>query len=128
MRLLLDTHILLWLADKPERLPISVLDLLKEPTTELVFSVVNIWEVGIKFSLGKPAFQVDPSMLLLRCRSEKLTELPVLAEHSLQVPRLPLIHRDPFDRILIAQAIVEGLTFLTADTQLGAYADPVRLI
>jgi PIN domain nuclease of toxin-antitoxin system len=128
MKLLLDTHILLWLADTPERIPKPTLALLSNPLNEIVFSSVNIWEIAIKFALRKPDFRTDPLLVFRRAIAEGLTELPVTSEHGIATAALPPLHRDPFDRILVGQAVAEKMLLLTSDSAVAAYKGPVRLV
>lgn len=128
MRVLLDTHLLLWAASAPQRLPKAALSLLKARDTSPLFSAASIWEVVIKAGLGRPDFQVDPERLRHGLLLHGYEELPVTGEHALAVRALPSLHKDPFDRILCAQARSEGLTLLTADADLAAYGPPCRLV
>ena len=128
MNLLLDTHILLWAAGRPDRLPADVSKLITSIDNALWFSVASIWEIVIKRGLGRDDFRVDPARLRRRLIENGYSELAVLGSHVIAVQSLPAIHRDPFDRILIAQAIDEGLTLLTADAGVAAYPAPIRLV
>jgi PIN domain nuclease of toxin-antitoxin system len=128
MRVLLDTHLLLWAAGSPQRLPKTALSILKAHDTALLFSAASIWEVVIKTSLGRSDFQVDPQRLRHGLLVHGYEELPITGDHALAVRTLPSLHKDPFDRILIAQAQSEGLTLLTADRQLAAYGPPCKLV
>ncbi len=128
MKYLLDTHVLLWLASASHRIPPNTRELLEEPTAELIFSVVNLWEIVIKASLERQDFQVDIRILRRTLLDNGYSELPVLAEHVMAVAGLPDIHRDPFDRLLIAQAVAEGILFLTADSQIARYPGPIRVV
>lgn len=122
MRLLLDTHIFCWIFYEPERLARKTRRLIED--AEIVFvSVASIWEVAIKARLGK--IQADPQELFEQIAANDMQELPVLSKHALCVATLPLHHADPFDRLLIAQAITEPLHLLTADPQLKPYSDLV---
>jgi len=96
-----------------------------DPDNELIFSAVNIWEVVVKCSLQRPDFDVDPLIFRQRLLSAGYEEIPVTSLHTLELSSLPLIHRDPFDRLLIAQAIVEGARLLTADSQIAFYPGPI---
>lgn len=127
MKLLLDTHLLLWAADSLERVPAGARALMADLENELLFSVVSIWEVAIKNGLNRPDFQVDARLLRRGLIDNGYVELPISGEHAVAVDTLPLIHRDPFDRLLIAQATVEGLVLLTSDVTLERYPGPVRL-
>lgn len=128
MKLLLDTHVLLWAAGEPARLPGEIRDLLDALETELWFSAANIWEVAIKSGLGRSDFVVDARLLRRSLLDNGWSELPITSEHTAAIVGLPPLHRDPFDRLLIAQATVEGVTLLTADEQVSAYPGPIRRI
>jgi len=123
--LLLDTHILLWAAGQPEKLPATMRMLLEDPANSLAFSAASIWEIVIKSGLGREDFSVDPRRLRRGLLDALYREIPVTSEHALAVSRLPPLHKDPFDRILIAQAETEGATLLTADPVLARYPGPV---
>ncbi len=127
MRLLLDTQLLLWAAADPLRLSDATRRLIEDPATRPSFSVVSIWEVAIKRGLGRADFQVDSALLRRALLDNDYEELPVLGSHAVAVEALPLIHRDPFDRLLVAQAIVEGITLATADRVVASYPGPIRL-
>lgn len=128
MRLLLDTHLLLWAAGAPERLSVAVRELLEDRANTPVFSVASIWEVVIKRGLGRADFRVEPQLLRRGLLDNGYEELPITSSHVLGVAALPDLHRDPFDRILVAQARVEGLLLLTADGEMAEYPGPVRLV
>lgn len=128
MRLLLDTHIVLWAALTPDRLSKKARSLLSEETNELVYSVASLWEIVIKSSLDRADFRIDPRALRQGLLDNDYKELPVTGQHALATHALALIHLDPFDRLLIAQAAVEGITLLTADALLLRYGGPVRKI
>ena len=101
---------------------------LNNPKHELIFSAASIWEITIKNSLGRDDFRVEPRVLRRGLLDNGYTELPVTSEHAVNVDGLPPLHKDPFDRLLIAQALVEGITLLTADAQLARYRGPVRKV
>lgn len=126
MKLLLDTHILLWAAGEPERLPAAARALIESPEHQLVFSAASLWEVTIKRGLGRPDFAADPRLLRRGLLDNGYTELPITSEHALAVDVLPQLHRDPFDRILVAQATVEGMVLVTADPVVQSYPGPIR--
>ena len=128
MTVMLDTHVLLRAAGDPAKLPPETLELLEDPGVELVYSAASIWEVAIKSGLGRADFTVDPRLLRRGLLENGYTEMPVTGSHAAAVDRLPPIHRDPFDRILVAQALVEGQTLLTADEVVARYRGPVKLI
>lgn len=127
-RPLLDTQLLLWMAVSPERLPPSLRTTLADRRLPLWFSVASLWEVAIKTSLGKAGFQVDAADLRRGLQREGLLELAIEAEHCLAVQHLPWIHRDPFDRLLVAQARRGGMRLLTADRSLERYGPEVHWI
>ncbi|MFM7514717.1 MAG: type II toxin-antitoxin system VapC family toxin [Cyanobium sp.] len=122
---MLDTQLLLWLAVAPERLPVPLRQLLLDRQTLFLFSVASLWEVAIKSSLGKPSFQVDARALRRGLLAEGLQELPLAVEHCLAVQHLPWVHRDPFDRLLVAAARETGFQLITADRTLLAYGPEV---
>lgn len=128
MRLLLDTHLLLWAAGSPERLPPDALDLLDDPENVPVFSSASLWEVAIKHGLGRRDFRVDARLLRRGLLDNGYDELPISGDHAVALDGLPLIHRDPFDRILIAQSMVEGITLLTSDPLIAQYPAPIRKV
>ncbi|MEB3257698.1 MAG: type II toxin-antitoxin system VapC family toxin [Cyanobacteriota bacterium] len=124
--LLVDTHLLLWWAAMPEQLPEAARSQLESTDQPLVFSVASLWEVAIKASLAREGFQVDPTALRLGLLQESFRELPIQADHVLAVRHLPWIHRDPFDRLLVAQAQREDLRLLTTDRSLLGYGEMVQ--
>jgi len=126
--LLLDTHLLLWAAGNRERLSEAATAFLLDPSNELLFSAASIWEVTIKSSLGRDDFQVDPRRLWRMLLTHDYRELPVKSEHTIAGGDLPPLHKDPFDRLLIAQARVEGLTLLTTDPLVALYGEPTQLV
>lgn len=128
MRLLLDTHLLLWAAASSKRLPRAARALIENAANEVYFSAASIWEIAIKSSLGRKDFRIDLGSLLTALPRMELTELPVTAAHALGVAKLQLIHRDPFDRLLIAQSIAEPLALLTNDSLLARYSDGVQVV
>jgi PIN domain nuclease of toxin-antitoxin system len=128
MKILLDTHLLLWAAAKPNRLSAIARKLLDSPANELLFSAASVWEVAIKRGLGRSDFQADPRLLRRGLLDNGYTELPILSDHVVAVDSLPPIHKDPFDRLLVAQATVEGITLLTSDSIVGEYPGPVRIL
>ncbi|MBE7730602.1 MULTISPECIES: type II toxin-antitoxin system VapC family toxin [Komagataeibacter] len=128
MRLLLDTHLLLWAAGEPEKLSADARALMENPENMLVFSAASLWEVTIKAGLGRADFQVDPHLLRRGLIENDYEELPVTSQHAVAVGQLPDVHRDPFDRILVAQATVEGLLLLTHDPFVQAYSGPIMTV
>lgn len=128
MKLLLDTHVLLWAAGTPERLSAEARDLLRDPANDLIFSVASLWEIAIKSSLGRADFAVDAGVLRRGLIENGYGELPVDGAHALAVGGLPPLHRDPFDRMLVAQARVEGFALVTADAAVAGYGGAIRLV
>jgi PIN domain nuclease of toxin-antitoxin system len=122
--LLADTHILLWAALEPSRIPLKGRQLLEAEDNQPLFSAASLWEIGIKHAQGRPDFNVDPRRLYRQLLANGWRELAVSVEHALTVLTLPPLHKDPFDRILVAQATVEGAKLLTVDRQLGEYGGP----
>ena len=125
MKLLLDTHVLLWAAYEPERLSDKAQGLLSDPSSSLYFSVASLWEVAIKSALGRSDFQVDVAELRAGLVANDYSEVAIESSHVLRVHTLPPIHADPFDRILVAQAMAEGFALLSNDAKLKAYGGPV---
>lgn len=128
MNLLLDTHLLLWAASEPKRLSAKARALLLDPSNHLAFSSASLWEISIKRGLDRADFNVDPRRLWRMLLVNGYRELPITCEHTIAVNDLPLLHKDPFDRILVAQARVEGLTLLTADKAVAKYGEGVRKV
>ena len=123
MKLLLDTHIFIWWADQPEKLSPAALSALEDEANELLLSVASIWEMQIKIQLGKLKLSL-PLKELVKNQQETndLTVSPVALTHVLALDALPFHHKDPFDRLLIAQSISEGLTVVTAESQFSVYS------
>ena len=128
MNLLLDTHVLLWAAGASPRLPAVARALIEDRENELVFSAASLWEIAIKKGLGREEFSADPRLLRRGLLENGYVELPVTGAHAAAVDLLPPIHKDPFDRILIAQAQIEGLTLLTADAVVARYPGPIQVL
>lgn len=135
MKLLLDTHLLLWagLGDGASQsangLSRAALQLIENPENELYFSPASVWEVAIKNALARADFKVDPHLFRQGMLDNGYVELPITSKHTAAVAGLPNIHRDPFDRLLIVQAIEEGALLLTNDSVVAAYPNvPVRLV
>jgi PIN domain nuclease of toxin-antitoxin system len=128
MKLLLDTHLLLWAAGEPRKLPAAALALIDDRANELIFSAASIWEIAIKNSLGRNDFRVDARLLRRGLLDNGYVELPITSEHAVAIDSLPPFHKDPFDRILIAQAVVEGITLLTVDPVVARYKQPVQKV
>ncbi len=128
MRLLLDTHVLICVAAEPDRISNEVLRIIESRDTELVFSAASVWEVAIKRTLGREDFDVDPRLLRRGLIENGYTELAITGAHAAAVDSLPPIHKDPFDRILIAQALAESLMLVTADPVVARYPGPIMRV
>ena len=126
MKLLLDTHLLLWAAGQTNRLPRTVRTMLNDPNNDLLFSAASLWEVAIKRQLGRDDFRAEPRLLRRGLLDNGYGELAITSEHVIAVDLLPPFHKDPFDRILVAQAAVEGITLLTSDPLVARYPGPVQ--
>jgi PIN domain nuclease of toxin-antitoxin system len=127
MKMLLDTHLLLWAAGMPDKLPIEVHKLLKDNANEPVFSAASLWEIAVKASLGREDFQTDARILRRGLLDNGYIELPITSSHAVFIQNLPFIHKDPFDRLLIAQANLEGITLFTSDAVVAKYSGPIQL-
>jgi len=125
MKLLLDTHLLLWAANTPKKLSKTASKLISDEENVLVFSAASLWEIMIKSSLQRADFQVNASLLRQGLIENGYIELPILSKHVLTLNALPTIHKDPFDRILIAQAITEDLSLLSVDPLVTQYTGPI---
>lgn len=119
MKFLLDTHALIFLLNEPESMRTAAQDAIADPGNEVAFSAANVWEIEIKTASGKLAPPTDD--VLAAARLLPIAELPISAEHARLAGRLPLHHRDPFDRMLIAQAQIEGMTIVTRDRAFALY-------
>ena len=128
MRLLLDTHLLLWAARPSPQLSSRARRLINDPDNELVVSAASLWEIAIKSALRRPNFRLDARLFRRNLLNNGYDEMAVTGEHAVAVANLPPLHRDPFDRILIAQSIVEGITLLTSDPRVAQYPAPVRKV
>jgi PIN domain nuclease of toxin-antitoxin system len=134
MKYLLDTQLLLWAAVSDDAMETTgglsnaVAALIDDPANELIFSAASIWEVTIKAGLGRPDFSVNPNLLRRGLLDNGYTELAITGVHAAAVMGLPDHHKDPFDRLLVAQATIEGVTLLTADARLASYPGPVRRV
>ncbi len=128
MKLLLDTHVLLRAASWPDRLSADARAQLDDADNELLFSAASFWKIAIKRGLGRQDFQVEPRALRRGLLDNGYGELAISSAHTVAVDMLPPIHRDPFDRILVAQALTEGVTLLKADPTVARYPGPVRKI
>jgi PIN domain nuclease of toxin-antitoxin system len=128
MKFLLDTHLLLWAAAEPRRLSKQARALIDNPDNDLLFSAASLWEVVIKRGLGREDFEVDARLLRRGLLDNGYGELPIISDHVVAIDSLPPIHKDPFDRILVAQATVEGVTLLTIDYIVLQYPGPIRAV
>lgn len=125
---LVDTHVLLWAAGSPERLSERARSVLEDHETDVWFSVVAIWEVAIKVALGRADFAVDPQLFRRGLLEAGYLELAISGEHAAGAAYLEPIHRDPFDRLLVAQARQSGLVLLTSDTTVARYSGSIELV
>lgn len=128
MQLLVDTHLLLWSVAASKKLPAKARELLTDPMNVVLYSAASVWEIAIKSGLRRAAFQVDLPRLLRAFEVAGFAELPVTSVHAARVTSLPDLHKDPFDRQLVAQALSEPVTLLTNDEQLGQYGDHVHVL
>ena len=118
MKLLLDTHVILWALESPGTLRPETRAAVENPRSVVLVSTASAWEIGVKMAIGKLRI---PDNLSEQLREKRFTPLPATVEHGLHVAVLPLLHRDPFDRLLVAQAQLEGLTIVTRDPRIAAY-------
>lgn len=128
MRILLDTHVLLWALGDRRRLDGPTLDAIESEENDVLFSTVSIWEIAIKSALGRADFGVQPREIAASALGAGLNELPANIGAACRVAELPLLHRDPFDRLLVAQAIEEPAMLFTADAALTAYSELVQRV
>jgi PIN domain nuclease of toxin-antitoxin system len=128
MRFLLDTQLVVWVPISDARISRTARSVFSSRENEFVFSDASIWEIAIKRGLGRSDFLFDPREIRRQMLENGYEELPVLGQHAVAVDVLPSIHKDPFDRILIAQAMVEGITLLTADPVIASYPGPIRKV
>ena len=128
MRFLVDTHLLLWSVAASRKVPQVVREHLVDPRNTVLYSAASMWEIAIKSTLGREDFRVDLTRLLRAVVETGFVELPVTSAHAVRVATLPDLHKDPFDRLLIAQALTEPAILLTNDAQLGPYGAPVRVV
>jgi PIN domain nuclease of toxin-antitoxin system len=128
MKLLIDTHLLLWTAGQSARLSPSARSLIGDPANEVLFSAASLWEIAIKAGLGRANFRVDANQLRRGLLNNGYRELTITGEHAIAVISLPMIHKDPFDRLLLAQALVEGITLLTSDAVMVEYPVSVQQV
>jgi PIN domain nuclease of toxin-antitoxin system len=128
MRLLVDTHLLLWATAKSRRLPKEARRLLEDPGNEVFFSAASLWEIVIKAALRRPDFKVDVSLLRSALVEMGFAEFPVSGAHAERLASLPPLHKDPFDRMLVAQSLAEPLVLLTNDGTLAGYGEVVKVV
>ena len=126
MKILLDTCAFLWIITDAPELSESARMLFVDPANEVYLSAVSAWEIAVKNALGRSDFQVDARVLRRGLLDNGYQELVITSEHAVSIASLPPIHNDPFDRILVAQATVEGILLLTTDALLAQYPGPVR--
>ena len=127
MKLLLDTHILLWAACDPKKLPVKIRKLIEDEENTLFFSAASLWEIVIKNGLGRNDFQIEPRMFRSALMDNGYLEVPITSEHVLFVHDLPPLHKDPVDRILVAQSSIEGMALLTVDQAVIDYGGTVMI-
>ena len=128
MKFLLDTHFILWLPIGGRGISKNVLALLNNSANEFAFSVASLWEIALKRARHRGTFAFDTREIRKQMIENGYEELPILGQHVLGVDSLPPIHKDPFDRLLIAQAVVEGITLLTVDATIARYPGPIRKV
>lgn len=128
MRLLLDTHVLIWALTSPDRIGPVHRDEIEDPANDVFFSAASIWEIAIKAGLGRADFVIDPALVAQAAVEAGFVELPIRAAVAMRVAKLPRHHRDPFDRLLVAQALAEPALLYTMDPVLAQYSDLVRQI
>jgi PIN domain nuclease of toxin-antitoxin system len=128
MRLLLDTHILLWTIAESRRLSTDARALIGDASSEITFSAVSLWEVAIKTGRGRADFHIEAGLLRRQMLDNGFVELAVTGAHAVALASLPALHRDPFDRMLVAQAMVEGVMLVTGDRAVAKYPGPIRLV
>ncbi len=128
MRLLVDTHLVLWAAAKSRRLPKEGRRLLEDPANDVYYSAASLWEIAIKAALRKSDFRVDLALLRQGLAAMDFVELPISGAHAERLASLPPIHKDPFDRMLVAQSLAESLVLLTNDVTLAAYGEGVKIV
>ena len=128
MRILLDTHVLIWALSEPQRLDDVISATIENAADEVLFSAVSIWEIAIKRRLGRVDFPFAPVEIAGSAVAAGYAELPLRSSAAVLVSELPLLHRDPFDRMLVAQAIAEPAFFYTADQRLSPYSELVRQV
>jgi PIN domain nuclease of toxin-antitoxin system len=128
VRLLLDTHILLWTIAESRRLSADARALIGDASSEISFSVISLWEVAIKTGRGRDDFRIDVGSLRRQLLDNRFAELVVTGAHAVALAALPQLHKDPFDRMLVAPGMVEGVTLVTGDRAVARYPGPIRLV
>ena len=128
MRLLLDTHLLLWAVASSQRVSPEARSLIEDPRNDVFFSAASLWEIAIKSTLRRKDFRVDLPLMQSAMSDMGVIELPVRSEHAVRITELPPVHRDPFDRLLVAQSLVEPMLLLTNDAVLARYGPVVRVV
>lgn len=128
MNYIVDTHLLVWAAGEPWKLPAHARSILEVSENTLWVSVVSLWEIALKRSLNRPDFRAEVGPFRAGLLANGYTELPINSRHILPLPALPFHHTDPFDRLLVAQAVAEGMTLLTADRTLARYGAMVLAV
>jgi PIN domain nuclease of toxin-antitoxin system len=128
VRLLLDTHLLLWAVASSQRVSPEARSLIEDPRNDVFFSAASLWEIAIKSTLRRKDFRVDLPLMRSAMSDMGVIELPVRSEHAVRVTELPPVHRDPFDRLLVAQSLVEPMVLLTNDAVLARYGPVVRVV
>ena len=128
MKYLLDTHILLWAVTDDVKLSLEARRIIEDLNNELLFSAASIWEVAIKSALGRSDFQIDSSLLRRSLLDNGYSELAITGKHAAETQYLPDIHKDPFDRILVAQSRTEGITLLSSDEKVIQYGHTVLAV
>ena len=128
MRFLLDTHLLLWGVSEPHRLSQRARKLLEDNSNKFVFSAVNMWEIAVKRALGRPDFLTEAGILRRQLLTDGFFELAMTSEHAIFAASLPQLHKDPFDRLLVSQASVEGIMLLTSDRIVAGYPGPIQRV
>ena len=127
MQLLVDTHLLLWSVAASKKLSVKARELLIDPENEVLYSAASVWEIALKSGLGRKDFQVDLPGLLRAFGAAGFVELAITSAHAARVTSLPDLHKDPFDRLLVAQALCEPALLLTNDERLGQYGAHVQV-
>jgi PIN domain nuclease of toxin-antitoxin system len=128
VRILVDTHVLIWALMEPGRLSLEVSGQLTSRSNDVMFSAVSIWEIAIKTALGRTDFRVSPRQIAAEAVRVGFSELPLVSDAAAQVADLPIVHRDPFDRLLVVQALAEGARLFTADAELQPYSELIHII